>query len=46
MNIIQFFMKKNERNSIKKEIENNKEEEEIKVNITLYNTKGKIIKST
>ena len=31
---------------LKKEIENKKEEEEIEVNITLYNTKGKIIKST
>ena len=31
---------------LKKEIENKNEEEEIEVNITLYNTKGKIIKST
>ena len=31
---------------LKKEIENKNEEEEIEVNINLYNTKGKIKKST
>ena len=41
-----FYEKKMKEIQLKKEIENKNEEEEIEVNITLYNTKGKIIKST
>ena len=41
-----FYEKKMKEIQLKKEIENKKEEEEIEVNITLYHTKGKIIKST
>ena len=41
-----FYEKKMKEIQLKKEIENKNGEEEIEVNITLYNTKGKIIKST
>ncbi len=41
-----FYEKKQKEIQLKKEIENKNPEEEIEVNITLYNKKGKIIKST